>query len=73
MDVLAADLTGAWDVILCRNMTIYLEEAAARELWDRLARHLAPGGLLVTGKAEQPGAALRLRGVSTCIYQKQTI
>jgi chemotaxis methyl-accepting protein methylase len=41
-----------YDVILCRNLLIYLGEAAIRALVDRFARLLHPGGLLMLGHAE---------------------
>lgn len=45
---------GPWDIILCRNVAIYLEVQSAHHMWQRLANALAPGGILVTGRAESP-------------------
>lgn len=42
-----------WDLILCRNLAMYLEPAAIRSLWMRLGAALRPGGFLVTGRAER--------------------
>lgn len=53
-DVLADDPGGSWDMILCRNLAIYLDSAASSRLWEKLALALAPGGILVVGKAEKP-------------------
>ncbi len=68
-NVLACCEPGYWDVILCRNLTIYLEDGAARELWRRLQACLRPGGALVVAKAERPD----LRNVvptGPCIYRR---
>jgi len=41
-----------YDVILCRNLLIYLSESAIRSLIERFARLLTPGGLLLLGHSE---------------------
>jgi chemotaxis protein methyltransferase CheR len=51
--------TGTIDVVLCRNVLMYLSPDACRRLLDRIARALRPGGLLFLGHAEN------LRGLST--------
>ena len=61
---------GSWDLIICRNMAIYLQPAAAGRLWSRLGESLRNGGILVTGKAERPYGAAGLRQVAPCIYQR---
>jgi chemotaxis methyl-accepting protein methylase len=71
-DICATDLGGAWDLILCRNVTIYLEDEAADGLWRRLVDQLLPGGFLITGKAEQPPSDLPLRRLAPCIYRATT-
>lgn len=60
----------AWDVVLCRNVAIYLDARATQTLWRSLAEAVSPGGFLVVGKAEQLPASLRLTRLSACIYQK---
>ncbi|MDB6077659.1 MAG: chemotaxis protein CheR, partial [Akkermansiaceae bacterium] len=58
-----------YDLILCRNVAIYLDPGAVQSLWARLAGALSPGGYLVVGKAEKislPG----LRRTGPCIYVK---
>jgi chemotaxis protein methyltransferase CheR len=61
---------GPWHLIMWRNMAIYLDSAAADDIWGRLVAELAPGGILVTGKAELPPRSLRLARVGSCIYRK---
>jgi chemotaxis protein methyltransferase CheR len=41
-----------WDVIFCRNVTMYFSDARSREVIARLVRALAPGGYLFLGHAE---------------------
>ena len=70
----------SWDLILCRNVAIYLEPAASALLWSRLLRALRVGGVLVVGTAERPAssgspvrlAAVRVRekGVNRCMKWK---
>lgn len=69
-DLLLAPEPGPWDLILWRNMAIYLEAAANDRLWQALAAELAPGGWLVTGKADHPAASLPLERVGPCLYRK---
>jgi chemotaxis protein methyltransferase CheR len=65
-------LPDRYGVILCRNLAIYLTSDAAIELWERVLALLAPGGLLIVGKAERPPPDIRerLTRVGPCIYQK---
>lgn len=43
---------GTFDLILCRNFLIYLDEAARRALCRGLHQSLNPGGILMIGAAE---------------------
>ena len=61
---------GAWDMILCRNMAIYLHPPASAQLWTALAQCLRPGGILVLGKAERPLGAACLSSIAPCIYRR---
>jgi len=70
-DVFSTEDQSKWDMILCRNLAIYLDAASIRTLWEKLVRALAPEGILVVGKAEKitmPG----LQRLAPCIYQKVT-
>lgn len=64
---------GPWDVILWRNMAIYLNPEPAAALWRRLAGELRPGGYLVVGRAERPPAELELQQAGRQIYRKKTL
>ena len=44
--------SGKWDLILCRNVLIYFDEETVRDTAERLARALAPEGLLFVSSAE---------------------
>ncbi len=59
---------GPWDMILWRNMAIYLTVEAAQSIWQGLAGALSPEGVLVVGKAERPPAELSLICASRCLY-----
>lgn len=43
---------GSWDVIFCRNVMIYFDNAFRQELLARLYQALAPGGVLFVGEGE---------------------
>lgn len=70
-DALAARVENseAWDLILCRNLAIYLEPKTTQRLWDNLCADLVPGGILVVGRAEKP-QLLELAQIGPCIYRK---
>jgi chemotaxis protein methyltransferase CheR len=69
-NVLAVPEPGPWDVILCRNVALYLRAGATVRLWRALASQLRPGGLLVVGKAERPDEP-GLTLVRSCIYRRE--
>jgi len=56
----------AFDVVFCRNVTMYFTVEATRSVISRIARSLAPGGFLFLGHAET------LRGVSQEFRLQQT-
>jgi chemotaxis protein methyltransferase CheR len=56
----------AFDVVFCRNVTMYFTIEATRSVISRIARSLAPGGFLFLGHAET------LRGVSQGFLLRHT-
>lgn len=62
LDDAAIARLGVFDVVLCRNVLIYFQDAGIPPVVERLTRALAPGGLLAVGVAESLlrfGTALR--------------
>lgn len=57
-------------LVLFRNVAIYLQPQAEAEMWTHLYGQLETGGFLVTGKAEQPPATLPLTRIARSIYRK---
>jgi chemotaxis protein methyltransferase WspC len=53
------DEGGAFDLILCRNLLIYLTPTARSAALDRLERLLTPDGLVGVGHAEPPNLTRR--------------
>ena len=51
-NLLDAALQLDWDVVLCRNVLIYLSRERARSAVERLADSLTPGGYLLLGASE---------------------
>jgi chemotaxis protein methyltransferase CheR len=45
-------MSGPFDVIFCRNVVIYFDKPTQRQLFDRFADMLGPGGLLYVGHSE---------------------
>ena len=43
---------GTFDVIFCRNVLIYFDQAAKKAILDRMAKRMSPDGFLVLGAAE---------------------
>lgn len=68
-NVLSSQEIEQWDMILCRNLAIYLESEVSHHLWDRLSSALVPGGILVVGRAERP-LIQDLNRIGPCIYKK---
>lgn len=54
-------MKGQFDVVFCRNVTIYFDEETQARLWKRIADKIAPGGRLYIGHSERvSGPALQL-------------
>jgi chemotaxis methyl-accepting protein methylase len=66
-DVLSDGESQRFDLILCRNLAMYLNPGSTKRLWERLTQSLLPGGWLITGKAERLADA-RLRAVAPNVY-----
>lgn len=66
-------IPGDFDVILCRNVAIYFDEAERLVLLDRFAQRLRDGGWLVVGNCEilpeRPGV---LAKIAPSIFRKVT-
>lgn len=62
---------GPWDLLLWRNMSIYLAGTAAEPVWRAMVREMRPGGYLIAGKADYPPVGLGLVRIAPCIYQKK--
>ncbi len=60
-----------WDLVLCRNLAIYLEPPAVARLWNVLEGSLRIGGILVTGKAERPAQSAALARLAPCVYERR--
>lgn len=61
-----------WDVVVCRNMAIYLEPASRARLHLMLTACLNPGGLLLLGRSERLSNAreLGMTMLGPHLYQK---
>lgn len=51
---------GAWSLILCRNLAIYLRPGVRDEVHGKLAESLARGGFLMLGRSERVADAARI-------------
>jgi chemotaxis protein methyltransferase CheR len=62
---------GKFDIIFLRNVLIYFEGDTKKQMVERVASHLADGGLLFTGHAESlNGVTYELAGVQPAVYER---
>jgi chemotaxis methyl-accepting protein methylase len=71
-DVLGAPESGPWDLVLCRNLAIYLQPDATSRLWSHLGSAVRDQGFLVLGKAERPLGSAGWAAVAPCVYRRVT-
>ena len=73
LDLLADPYPSPMDLILCRNLFIYLAQSTQAEVTGRLVQALQPGGYLVLGGTEyiSDPARFGLKRVDFCVYQVQ--
>jgi chemotaxis protein methyltransferase CheR len=62
---------GPFDVIFCRNVLIYFDQALKRRVVERLSEHLAPGGHLFVGHAESIHEMPALSCVWPTVYARR--
>lgn len=51
-DLVRDEPPGRFDLVMCRNLLIYIEAAAKQDILDTLVNSLRPGGYLVIGMSE---------------------
>jgi len=57
--------------VFCRNVMIYFDEPTKRDLTERIAAALRPGGFLVVGLSESLGSTPPgLRAIAPGVLQK---
>lgn len=71
-DVLRTPPQPDFDLILCRNVAIYLAPSVQRTLYAGLAASLRPGGILFVGSSERPADPdrLGLRRLAPSFYER---
>ena len=63
-------MAGQFNVIFCRNVVIYFDEATQGKIWERFSSKLLPGGTLCIGHSERPVGrrTARFNNVGITIY-----
>ncbi|MCG8402605.1 MAG: protein-glutamate O-methyltransferase CheR [Firmicutes bacterium] len=71
-DLLSGDCEQGFDLIVCRNVTIYFTKEAQDGMYKMFNRSLSPGGILFIGGSEMifNYRELGFEKLSTCFYQK---
>jgi len=66
--------TSAIDLLVCRNVTIYFDQATTRQVVERFFKTLAPGGWLIVGHSEPQAGVYQQFEVhnfpNTVVYRK---
>lgn len=65
-------MRGMFQVVFCRNVVIYFDEATQQQIWSKFAAKILPGGTLYIGHSERlSGPAMRaFRSVGVTSYQR---
>ena len=64
-------LDGQFDLIFCRNVLIYFDQASKQKVIAGLLRHLSPNGLLFVGHSENlTGISTEVRSVVSTVYAR---
>ncbi|MCW2283280.1 chemotaxis protein methyltransferase CheR [Rhodoblastus acidophilus] len=65
-------MRGPFDVIFCRNVAIYFDDATQGALWEKFADKLSPGGWLYIGHSERVDgpASARLSSAGVTAYRR---
>ena len=71
LNLLGASYPRELDLILCRNVLIYFDEARREEVVSRLVRALKPGGWLLVGYSETLRDCAELEGEAGALYRKR--
>ncbi|ATB32905.1 CheR family methyltransferase [Melittangium boletus] len=66
-------VVGRFDLIFCRNVLIYFDQASRAQAVERLLSHLSPSGLLFLGHSESlVGLGSRMRAVMPTVYTQRS-
>jgi chemotaxis protein methyltransferase CheR len=67
-DALSGAYATGFDLVVCRNVAMYLDPEGKLRLGASLVAGLAPGGVFFTGAADDLGAIEGLRRLSACFW-----
>ena len=71
-DLLTDSFGNGYDLIMCRNVTIYFTREAQDRLNQKFARAMVPGGLLFIGGSEMifDYQSIGFEKLSPCFYRR---